>query len=49
MAIKEKLSSDEWSILEKATFLVFHAVAPPLVITKEEIDWAVEKFKQVFK
>lgn len=27
MAIKEKLSNEEWNILEKSTFLVFHAVA----------------------
>lgn len=39
----------ELGVLCKDTHETIIRVAPPLVITKEEIDWAVEKFKQVFK
>lgn len=35
-------------VLCKDTHETIIRVAPPLVITKEEIDWAVDKFKQVF-
>ena len=36
-------------ILAKETHEVVVRLAPPLVITRKEIDWAVEQIDQVFK
>lgn len=42
----EKLK--ELGILAKETHTYTIRFAPPLIITKDEIDWAIEKIKQVF-
>lgn len=39
----------ELGVLCKDTHETIIRVAPPLVITKEEIDWAIDKFKQIFE
>ena len=39
----------EKGILAKETHEVVVRFAPPLVITREEIDWAIEQFKRVIK
>jgi ornithine--oxo-acid transaminase len=41
----EKLKDE--GILCKDTHETIIRIAPPLVITKEEIDWAVSKFEKV--
>lgn len=39
----------EEGILCKETHVNIIRFAPPLIITKEEIDWAVEKIEKVVK
>ena len=41
-------SLKNYGLLCKETHDTVIRFAPPLVITKEELDWAIEKIKKVF-